>query len=377
MKLSHILAINPGSTSTKIGLFKGGTPLLIKNIEHTIEELNRFSSPLDEMPMRENMVKKVLEENNFPLEMLDALVGRGGLLRPIPCGTYPVSDEMVHELREAAGKGGHASNLGGLIARNMGTSLGIPSYIVDPVIVDELVDRATFTGLPSIRRKSIWHALNQKAVARRAAVDLGKSYDKLNLIVTHLGGGITIGAHRQGKTVDVNDGLNGDGPFSPQRTGSLPAAEVVDLCFSGDYGREELLKIIQSRGGLTAYFGTQDARDVCRMIDEGDALAERVYRAMAYRISCSIGAMSIPLGGNIDGIILTGGLAYEKRLVDLIKEDVSFLGKVMVYPGEDELQALTEGVLRVLEGKEEPSDYVQAAEKWEKEQLAYERVEEN
>lgn len=364
---SHfILAINPGSTSTKFGLFENEMPLFTQTADHSRDDLAPYESIYDELSFRFRTIDNALGEAGYPLEDLDAVVGRGGLLRPISCGTYPVTETMARELKKISLKGGHASNLGGLLARGIADPLGIPAFIVDPVIVDEMIDEARFTGIPGIRRKSIWHALNQKAAGRRGAEELGKPYEELNLIVAHLGGGITVGAHKKGRAVDVNDGLNGDGPFSPQRTGAIPAADMVELCFSGETDRDSLLKVIRSGGGLSAYFGSQDAREVIARIDRGDDLARRIYGAMAYRIACEIGARTIPLKGKVDALILTGGLAHEERLIGLIKKHTHHIAPVLVYPGEDELLALTQGALRVLNGEEEARDYETEAAKGER-----------
>ncbi|MBC7194519.1 MAG: butyrate kinase, partial [Caldisericia bacterium] len=287
---------------------------------------------------------------------ISCIVGRGGLIKPVESGTYIINEKMIEDLKEAK-RGEHASNLGAIIAYEIAKELKIPAYIVDPVVVDEMDDVARISGLKGIERKSIFHALNQKAVARRAAKDLGKKYEDVNLIVVHLGGGISVGAHRKGRVVDVNNALNGDGPFAPERAGGLPTQDLVDLCFSGKYTFDEMKKKLAGEGGLVSHLGTNDAREVEKRIENGDSYARLVYEAMAYQVSRTIGEMAAVLKGEIDAIVITGGIAYSKMLVDWIRERVSFLGKILVYPGEDEMEALALGALRVLRKEEEPKIY--------------------
>ncbi|HEK85619.1 MAG TPA: butyrate kinase, partial [Candidatus Aminicenantes bacterium] len=282
--------------------------------------------------------------------------GRGGLLRPIPSGTYLVTQKMLEDLK-AEVQGAHASNLGAMIAHSIASELNIPAYIVDPVVVDEMEEIAKITGLPMIRRRSILHALNQKKVARQAAKDLGQPYEELNLIVVHLGGGISVGAHQKGRVVDVNNALNGDGPFAPERAGSLPAADLVELCFSGKYAKAEIKKLLAGKGGIVAHLGTNDMRVVEEMVKNGDPKATLIIQAMAYNVAKWIGVMATVLQGEVDGIVLTGGLAYYGYFVNLIKERCSFIAPFYIYPGEDEMRALLEGALRVWRGEEKAKIY--------------------
>ncbi|HLO12253.1 MAG TPA: butyrate kinase [Pseudoneobacillus sp.] len=352
----RILVINPGSTSTKIGVFDNEMSILEKTIRHESETINRFDNIIDQYEFRKNTILETLDQEGINVSKLNAVCGRGGLLRPIEGGTYAVNDLMLQDLRVGY-SGQHASNLGGIIAYEIATALNIPSYIVDPVVVDELDEIARVSGFALIERKSIFHALNQKAVARRIAKELGKKYEELNLIVTHMGGGITVGVHKQGRVVDVNNGLHGDGPFSPERAGTVPAGDLVSLCFSGDYYREEIMKKLVGQGGLVAYLGTNDAVKVEQMIEKGDEKAKLVYSAMAYQVAKEIGAASAALMGKVDAIILTGGLAYGKDFVKDISDKINWIADVIVHPGENELQALAEGALRVLRGEEQEKEY--------------------
>jgi butyrate kinase len=298
-----------------------------------------------------------MAENDIDIKQLKSVVGRGGVLKPIASGTYEVSDNMINDLKSNI-KGEHASNLGGIIARSIADELKIPAYITDPVVVDEMDDIARISGHPNFERISIWHALNQKAVARRAAEVHGKKYEEMNFVVAHLGGGISVGAHKKGKVIDVNNALNGDGPFSPERSGSLPAEQLVDLCFSGKYKKEEIQKMIVGKGGLSAYLGTNNAKEVGDMASNGDKKAELIYSAMAYQIAKSIGEYAVVLDGDVDYILITGGIAYDKKFLEMIYKKVNFIAKVIAYPGEDELLALALGGLRILKGIEKLKQYV-------------------
>jgi butyrate kinase len=354
--MEKILVINPGSTSTKLGFFEGEKPIFIEVLRHNSEEIKKYKRIFDQYEFRKNVVLNFLKDKNISLESITCVVGRGGLIKPVESGTYIVNEKMIEDLKEAK-RGEHASNLGAIIAYEIAKELNIPAFIVDPVVVDEMDDIARISGLKGIERKSIFHALNQKAVARKAAKDLGKKYEDVNLIVVHLGGGISIGAHRKGRVVDVNNALNGDGPFAPERAGGLPTQDLVDLCFSGKYTYEEMKKKLAGEGGLVSHLGTNDAREVEKRIESGDNYARLVYEAMAYQISRTIGEMAAVLKGDIDAIVVTGGIAYSNMLVNWIKERVSFLGKILVYPGEDEMGALALGALRVLRKEEEPKIY--------------------
>ncbi|KIL49030.1 butyrate kinase [Jeotgalibacillus alimentarius] len=352
----RILVINPGSTSTKIGIFDNETAILEKTIRHETAEIDQFEKIIDQYQFRKRTILEALDEEGMNVSKLDAVCGRGGLLRPIEGGTYSVNDAMLKDLRQGY-SGQHASNLGGIIAFEIAGGLNIPSFIVDPVVVDELSDTARVSGFSLIERKSIFHALNQKAVARRVAKEIDKPYSESTFIVTHMGGGITVGIHQNGRVIDVNNGLHGDGPFSPERAGTVPAGDLVELCFSGNYYREEIMKMLVGQGGLVGYLGTNDAVKVEQMIQNGDAKAKQVYDAMAYQVAKEIGAAAAAVSGKADAIILTGGLAYGKEFVELISNRVDWIADVIVQPGENELQALAEGALRVLRNEESAKIY--------------------
>ncbi len=355
-QILRLLVINPGSTSTKIAVFDNERIVFEETIRHSSTELAPYPTIFSQYQFRKDIILETLSKKDINLTKLNAVVGRGGLLHPIPSGTYEVSDKMIEDLRMGL-FGQHASSLGGILAKEIASQLNISSYIVDPVVVDELDDIARVSGLPEVERVSIFHALNQKAVARKAAKDLKKSYDDINLIVAHLGGGISVGAHRKGKVVDVNNALDGDGPFSPERAGGLPVEGLLDLCYSGRYTLEEMRKKIVGKGGLVAYLKTNDAQEVERLIDTGDKQAELIYRAMAYQISKEIGSCAAILKGDVDAIVITGGIAHSKMLTGWVIEGVEFIAPVHVYPGEDEMTALAEGGLRVLRGEETARQY--------------------
>lgn len=352
----RILVINPGSTSTKIGVFDNERSIFEKTIRHDTDKINAFNSIIEQYEFRKQTILETLDEEGINISKLSAVCGRGGLLRPIEGGTYYVNDQMLQDLRMGFA-GQHASNLGGIIAYEIAGGLNIPSFIVDPVVVDEMETIAKVSGVPSIERKSIFHALNQKSVARKVAQQFGRKYSEMNLIVAHMGGGITVGVHKLGKVVDVNNGLHGDGPFSPERAGTVPAGDLVNLCYSGDYYREEVMKMLVGQGGLVGYLGTNDGQKVERMIAGGDKKAKLIFDAMAYQIGKEIGSASAVLKGKVDAIILTGGLAYGKQFVKEISSYIDWIADVIVFPGENELQALTEGALRVLRGEEQAKEY--------------------
>jgi len=353
----RILVINPGSTSTKLAIFEDEKEVLRETIRHSSDELAPFQRITDQYEFRKRVILEFVQKAGYDIKSFDAIVGRGGLVRPIPSGTYEVDELMLQELREGR-YGEHASNLGALIANELAKEAGVKAYIVDPVVVDEMMEMARYSGHPDFIRKSIFHALNQKAMARRVAKELGKRYEEVNVIVAHMGGGISIGAHRKGRVVDVNNALDGDGPFTPERSGTLPMTQLIDLCYSGEYTLDDVKKLIKGRGGLVAYLGTNDAREVQDRVREGDEYATLVYRAMAHQIGKWIGKMAAALDFDVDAIVLTGGLAYDDEfLVPWIKEMVSFIAPVYVYPGGDEERALAEGVLRVLRGEEKAKRY--------------------
>ena len=355
-KKIRLLIINPGSTSTKISVFDNEELVVEKTLRHSNEELAPYATILDQYEFRMETILEVLNENNIELKELDCIVGRGGLLKPMESGTYRVNEKMLNDLINAPMMQ-HASNLGAIIADKIAKKLNIPAFIVDPIVVDEMEDIARLTGVPEIERICIFHALNQKAVARRAAEELKKNYEDLNLILVHLGGGISVGAHKKGRIIDVNNALNGDGAFSPERAGSLPVGSVIEMCFSGKYTHGQLNKKFVGNAGLVAHLGTNDGRVVGKMIESGDAHAELVYKALAYNIAKEIGAAATVLCGDIDAICITGGLAYDSRLTDWIKERVSFIAEVRMYPGEDEMIALAQGGLRVMNNLEKEKVY--------------------
>lgn len=356
MKNYRMLIINPGSTSTKIAVYDGNIMVFEETLRHDVEELSKYGDVIQQLEFRKEIILNSLRENKIDKKTISAVVGRGGLLKPIEGGTYEVNEEMLKDLRSST-RGMHASNLGGLIANEIAKEIGSRAFIVDPVVVDELQEMARISGLKGIERISIFHALNQKAVARRYALSLGKRYVDLNLIVVHLGGGISVGAHKKGRVIDVPNALNGEGPFSPERAGGLPIWDLVELCFSGKYTKSELQKMIVGNGGIVSYLGTNDAREVVRRINEGDEYAELVYKAMTYQVAKEIGASSAVLKGDVDQIIITGGIAYDKMFVGWLEEMIGYIAGVTVYPGEDELKALAEGGQRVLSGEEEPKVY--------------------
>ncbi|MCM1144970.1 MAG: butyrate kinase [Lachnoclostridium sp.] len=350
------LIINPGSTSTKIGVFEDETLLFEETLRHSTEEIAQYASIVDQKDFRKDIIINLLKEKDFDIHSLNMVVGRGGMLKPIPGGTYEVSDELLEDLKIGK-QGQHASNLGGILAREIGDSIGVPSYIVDPVVVDELEPVSRYSGVPELPRTSVFHALNQKAVAKRYAKEISKAYDSLNLIVVHMGGGVSVGAHKQGKVVDVFNALDGDGAFSPERAGALPSGALIKLCFSGQYSEKEVYKKVVGNGGFNAYCGTNDMRDVEKMVQNGDAKAAEVREAFITQVAKDIGSMACVLKGNVDQIIITGGIAYDKVVVAGLKERAQWIAPMTVYPGEDELLALVQGGLRVLNGEEKAMVY--------------------
>lgn len=351
-----VLAINPGSTSTKISVYENEKEILVKTLRHSNEELSKFNGISEQLDFRKDIVEGSLRESGITPDELSAVVGRGGLLKPISGGTYHVNEAMLKDL-EVGVLGEHASNLGGRIAHIIATENKIPAYIVDPVVVDELNPVARISGVPEIDRKSIFHALNQKAVARKYSREMVQEYEDLNLIVVHMGGGVSVGAHEKGKVIDVNNALDGDGPFSPERAGGVPAGDLVKMAVSGKYDLDYIKKRLKGNGGLVGYLGTTDVRDVLKMIDEGDEKASLVFDAMIYQIAKEIGGFSAALRGKVDAILLTGGIAYSEIVVSKIRDYVEYIAQVRVYPGEDEMEALTEGALRVLRGEEKSKEY--------------------
>lgn len=351
-----LLIINPGSTSTKMGVYSDEKEVLVETLRHSSDEIAKYDSIFEQKNFRKEVIMNILKKNNIDVSSLDAIVGRGGMLRPIPGGTYEVTDKLLEDLKIGV-SGQHASNLGGILANEIAKEVGIRSFIVDPVVVDELQDVARISGMPELPRRSIFHALNQKAVAKRYAKECGKRYEDLNLVVVHMGGGVSVAAHRDGLVIDVNNTLDGDGPFSPERSGSVPVGDLVKLCFSGKYTESEIYSKIVGKGGYVAYLNTNDARDVLKAKEEGDEYASLIFEAFIYQICKAIGEMSTVLNGKVSQIILTGGIAYSPVVVNAIKERVQWISDITVYPGEDELLALAQGALRVLNGEEEGKVY--------------------
>ncbi|MBC2478696.1 butyrate kinase, partial [Clostridium beijerinckii] len=334
--------------STKIGVYENEKELFEETLRHTNEEIKRYDTIYDQFGFRKEVILNVLKEKNFDIKTLSAVVGRGGMLKPVEGGTYAVNDAMVEDLKVGV-QGPHASNLGGIIAKSIGDELNIPSFIVDPVVTDELAEVARLSGVPELPRKSKFHALNQKAVAKRYGKESGQGYENLNLVVVHMGGGVSVGAHNHGKVVDVNNALDGDGPFSPERAGSVPIGDLIKMCFSGKYSEAEVYGKVVGKGGFVGYLNTNDVKGVIDKMEAGDKECEAIYKAFVYQIAKAIGEMSVVLEGKVDQIIFTGGIAYSPTLVPDLKAKVEWIAPVTVYPGEDELLALAQGAIRVLD----------------------------
>ncbi|WP_027216515.1 butyrate kinase [Butyrivibrio fibrisolvens] len=350
------LIINPGSTSTKIGIFEDEELKMDETLRHSTEEISKYDSIIDQKDFRKNIILDFLKEKNIDVKTFDVIVGRGGLLKPIEGGTYEVTDAVIKDL-EIGVQGQHASNLGGILAREIADQIGVKAYIVDPVVVDELSDVARVSGMPDVQRTSIFHPLNQKAVARRYAKSVGKKYEDLRLVVAHLGGGVSVGAHDHGRIVDVYSAFEGDGAMSPERCGGLPTGALIRLCYSGKFSEKEMLKKATGAGGFNAYLGTNDAREVMKKIDAGDEKARLIMDAFIYQVCKDIGAQATVLKGKVDQIIITGGIAYNDRITSAMKERIGFIAPVTVYPGEDELLALAQGAIRVMNGEEKAKVY--------------------
>ncbi len=356
MAVIRSLIINPGSTSTKIAVYENDEKVFDKTLRHSVEELAEYATIPDQKDFRRDIIVEALKENDIDINSLDVCVGRGGFLKPIHGGTYEVTDEVYNDLLVGR-TGQHASNLGGVLAREIGDQIGARSFIVDPVVVDELMPVARLSGLKGMDRRCIVHALNQKAVAKRYAKSIGKAYNELNLIICHLGGGVSVAAHEKGKMIEVPDALDGDGCFSPERTGALPVGRLVDLCFSGKYTEAEIRKMLVGKGGIASYLGTNNMIEVDKRIEAGDEEAKLVMDAFVFQLSKDIGSAATALCGKVDQIILTGGIAYDELVVNGVKERCEWICPITVYPGEDELQALAEGALRVMTGEEEAMKY--------------------
>ncbi len=357
MEFKRILAVNPGSTSTKIAVFENEKNIFLKTLRHPAEVIAKYPNIIDQFDFRKNAIIEEIRNAEIDINSIHAIVGRGGLLDPLEGGVYEVNQKMIDDLRSAK-NGEHASNLGALIANSIAQAIpGAKAFIADPVVVDEMEDVARFTGHPLFSRRSIFHALNQKAIARAHAKTLNKKYEELNLIIAHLGGGISVGAHRGGRVIDVNNALDGEGPFSPERTGTLPAGDLAKLCFSGKYTLDQVKKMITGQGGLVAYMGTNDAYEVEKRAEAGDEKAKQIQDAMAYQIGKAIGEMAAVLKGQVDNIILTGGIAHNPHLVAYVRNMVEFIAPVVVYPGEDEMKALALNGLLALNGEVDIKQY--------------------
>jgi butyrate kinase len=352
----HILVINPGSTSTKLSFFKNEEMVFQETIQHSSQSLIPYQCIIDQYEFRLKVILKFLEKKKIDLSSIHAVVGRGGLLKPLSSGTYRVNQKMLNHLKKGV-YGEHASNLGAVLAYQIAQKKSIPAYIVDPVVVDEMENIARISGIPELPRKSIFHALNQKVVARKAALDLGKQYQDANLIVVHMGGGISVGIHHRGRVIDVNNALNGEGPFTPERSGTVPAGDLANLCFSGKYSKSEVMAMIKGKGGIVAYLNTNSVEKVLQNIKKGDKKSQLIIEAMAYQIAKEIGEGATVLKGNVDAIVLTGGISNSNQFVEMIKDRVSFISLVMVYPGEEEMLSLCQGALRILSGEEKEKVY--------------------
>lgn len=347
-----ILSVNPGSTSTKFAVYEDEKLVCRHTIRHSADDLKSFESLLEQHEFRKNLMVDYLAKDGIDIAELSAVVGRGGLVRPLESGVYSVNDKYIEDLKTRY-SAEHASNLGGVIAREIAETIpGCLALIADPVVVDEYQDVARVSGLPQIPRRSMFHALNHKAIARKYAAANGTTYEKLNLVVAHMGGGISVAAHRLGKVVDSNQGLDGYGPFSPERAGTLDAGQLVDLCFEGKYTHDEIRKLLVGNGGLMAHLGINDTKVILQMVESGDEKARLILEALAYNVAKEIGAMLAVLHGSADAVVLTGGIAYSKFVVEYIKKMISPMIKVTVYPGEDEMEALAMSGLRVLRGEE-------------------------
>lgn len=353
--MHRILAINPGSTSTKIAVYENEKPVLLRNIVHTLEDFERFPKISDQYDYRKRLVTDELRRMDIPFDF-DAIIGRGHLAKPVAGGVYEINELMVEDAKGALHQ--HACDLGCIIAFELAKELPeCRSFTADPGVVDELCDEARICGSPLMQRICIWHALNQRAIAHRFAAETGRRYEDLNLIICHLGGGISIAAHCHGRAIDANNALDGEGPFSPERAGSLPAADLIRLCFSGKYTEDQLLKRVAGQAGLIAHLGTNDMRTILQRIEEGDKHAELLVNAMIYHTAKNIAAEGAVLCGDIDAILLTGGMARADYITHRLRKRISFLAPVFCYPGEDEMQALALNALDVLKGKREAKQY--------------------
>ena len=352
-----ILVINPGSTSTKMAVYEDEKPMVLRSISHTTEELSRFDDVLEQQDYRKQLVLAELQRMNIPMEF-DAVIGRGGLVKPIAGGVYEINQRMLDDTHSGIALHNHACNLGCLIAYDIASQIpGCRAFIADPGVVDELNDYARISGSPLMGRICIWHALNQRAIARRFAQEIGRKYEDLNLIICHMGGGISVAAHEHGRAVDANNALDGEGPFSPERAGSLPAVDLIRLCFSGKYSEKQLLKRIAGKAGLNAHLGTPDVKEIERRIADGDKHAELILNAMIYHLAKNIVGLGAVFCGKVDAILLTGGLARSEYVISRLRQRIDFLAPTYCFPGEDEMEALALNALAVLQGKREVVEY--------------------
>ena len=355
--MHRVLAINPGSTSTKFAVYFEDECVFRKTIRHPLEQLLRYKNVIDQFDLRKGIIIEALQEEGIEVDSIKYIIGRGGLTYPLESGVYRVNNQMIKHLREGV-LGYHASNLGPILADYIALQIpGAQAFMADPVVTDELDNVARFAGHPKFERRSIFHALNLKATARVHARKVGKHYKELNLIIAHLGGGISVGAHRKGRVVDVNNALDGEGCFSPERSGTLPAGQLIDLCLSGKYNRDQIRRMVVGEGGFVAYLGTNDALEVEKRVASGDKRAAEIQEALFYQVAKMIGEMAVVLSGNVDGILLTGGLAFNNSLVDYISKKTAFIADVFVYPGEDELEALAKNGLLAARGEVEIKEY--------------------
>jgi butyrate kinase len=355
----RVLAINPGSTSTKIAVYDDMTPVFTVTLRHEPSELEPFGGIIEQYDFRKGLVLKAMKENNVEPETLEAVVGRGGLVRPVPGGTFKINDQMLKDLKDPTMWGRiHASNLGAFIAKAIADEYHIPGYIVDPVVVDEFEDIARISGIKEIERKSLLHALNIRYIARLLAHELNKDFSKINMIGVHMGGGISVAAIKHGRVVDVNNALLGMGPFSPQRAGALPIGDLLEMAYSGKYTYKQMCTMLTKEGGYMSYLGTDSGLEVQDRIAKGDSYAAFIQDALCYQVSKEIGACAAVLQGKVDAIFMSGGLVYNEKLVKEIEDRVGFIAKLYIYPGEKEMEALSQGAVRVLKGLEKAQDYM-------------------
>lgn len=351
----YILAVNPGGTSTKVALFRGTSLIITKNIDHQAQELKGFATMYEQYPYRLKMIWDVLADEKINISQISAVVGRGGLLKPILGGVYSINEAMLDDMKTAI-LGEHASNLGAIIADEIGRKLNIPAYIVDPVAVDEMDDVFRISGLPEIPRVSYFHALNHKAVAKKIAAQLNKKYEEMTCVIAHLGSGVSVGTHKNGRVIDVNDGKD-EGPFAIDRCGGLPTFQLINLCFSGRYTQKELIKKVMGEGGIFAYLGTKDMREVEKMCRDGNKQAQIILEAFVMQIAKQIAGAAAVVDGALDCLVFTGGIAHSEYITGMLKQKVGFIAPVIIIPGEDEMSAMAEGVLRVLNGQETAKNY--------------------